>query len=105
MHRDVRWVRLKTVQDKLCLIRRPRVKESLGKHNPVLTKPQDVVLFGFGRIGRLITRLILEDSGAGETVILKAIVVRKSKNEDIFKSRCAYAIERYTGVVYEHLDL
>ena len=62
-----------------------QIKESLGKHDPVLTKPQDVVLFGFGRIGRLITRLILEDSGAGETVTLKAIVVRKSKNEDIFK--------------------
>ena len=26
------------------------------------------------------------------------------QNEDIFKSRCDYAIERYTGVVYEHLD-
>ena len=25
------------------------------------------------------------------------------QNEDIFKSRCAPAIERYTGVVYEHL--
>ena len=46
-----------------------QVKESLGKHDPVLTKPQDVVLFGFGRIGRLITRLILEDSGAGELLV------------------------------------
>ena len=26
------------------------------------------------------------------------------QNEDIFKSRCVPAIERYTGVVYEHLD-
>ena len=26
------------------------------------------------------------------------------QNEDIFKSRCDYAIKRYTGVVYEHLD-
>ena len=26
------------------------------------------------------------------------------QNEDIFKSRCAHAIERYTGVVYQHLD-
>ena len=26
------------------------------------------------------------------------------QNEDIFKSRCAPAIERYTGVVYEHLN-
>lgn len=26
------------------------------------------------------------------------------QNQDIFNSKCAYAIERYTGVVYEHLD-
>ena len=26
------------------------------------------------------------------------------QNQDIFKSRCAHAIERYTGVVYEHID-
>jgi len=26
------------------------------------------------------------------------------QNQDIFKSRCAVAIERYTGVVYEHID-
>ena len=26
------------------------------------------------------------------------------QNEDIFQSRCAHAIERYTGVVYQHLD-
>ena len=26
------------------------------------------------------------------------------QNEDIFHSRCAPAINRYTGVVYQHLD-
>jgi len=26
------------------------------------------------------------------------------QNEDIFNSRCDYAVKRYTGVVYEHLD-
>ena len=26
------------------------------------------------------------------------------QNQDIFNSKCAYAIERYTGVVYEHLN-
>ena len=26
------------------------------------------------------------------------------QNQDIFKSKCAKAIERYTGVVYEHID-
>ena len=62
-----------------------QVKKAVGNHQPVLKKPQDVVLFGFGRIGRLITRLILEDTGAGETFSLKAVVVRKSKSEDLLK--------------------
>ena len=25
------------------------------------------------------------------------------QNQDIFNSKCAHAIDRYTGVVYEHL--
>ena len=33
----------------------------------------------------------------------KALLFHR-QNEDIFKSRCAHAIERYTGVVYQHLD-
>ena len=62
-----------------------QAEKAIGNHVPVLEKPQDVVLFGFGRIGRLITRLILEDTGAGETFSLKAVVVRKSKTENLFK--------------------
>ena len=26
------------------------------------------------------------------------------QNQDVFNSKCAHAIERYTGVVYEHID-
>ena len=33
----------------------------------------------------------------------KALLFHR-QNEDIFKSRCAHAIDRYTGVVYQHLD-
>ena len=33
----------------------------------------------------------------------KAMIFHR-QNQDIFNSKCAYAIERYTGVVYEHLD-
>ena len=64
---------------------RDQAEKAISNHVPVLEKPQDVVLFGFGRIGRLITRLILEDTGAGETFSLKAVVVRKSKKQKIFK--------------------
>ena len=37
---------------------------------------QDVVLYGFGRIGRLMARLLIERAGGGEGINLRAIVVR-----------------------------
>ncbi|HRH99707.1 MAG TPA: glyceraldehyde-3-phosphate dehydrogenase [Saprospiraceae bacterium] len=39
---------------------------------------RDVVLYGFGRIGRLVARRIISTTGAGEQLRLRAIVVRPS---------------------------
>ncbi len=36
----------------------------------------DVVLYGFGRIGRLLARLLIEKTGGGQNLRLRAIVVR-----------------------------
>ncbi|HSO89638.1 MAG TPA: glyceraldehyde-3-phosphate dehydrogenase, partial [Arthrobacter sp.] len=36
----------------------------------------DVVLYGFGRIGRLLARLLIEKAGGGHGLRLRAIVVR-----------------------------
>jgi len=47
--------------------------------------PKDVVLYGFGRIGRILARLIISQSGLGRGLSLKAIVVRKSSDGDISK--------------------
>ena len=44
-----------------------------------LPQPQDVVLYGFGRIGRLLARLLIEKTGGGDVMRLKAIVVRPGK--------------------------
>ena len=54
------------------------VEDLIGKKGSVLEKAQDVVLYGFGRIGRLLTRLIVEDSGGGDNLRLFSIVVRRS---------------------------
>mgnify|MGYP005737748999 FL=1 len=62
-----------------------QVKDVIGLHSPILDKSQDLVLYGFGRIGRLFTRLLLEDTGAGETLCLKAVVTRASSSEDLLK--------------------
>ncbi|NRA53361.1 MAG: glyceraldehyde-3-phosphate dehydrogenase [Gammaproteobacteria bacterium] len=41
-------------------------------------EPRDVVLYGFGRIGRLLARLLIERSGVANRLRLRAIVVRGS---------------------------
>ncbi|CEG38738.1 glyceraldehyde-3-phosphate dehydrogenase [Plasmopara halstedii] len=51
---------------------------------PTLTA-RDVILYGFGRIGRLLARLLIEKSGPGVKLMLRAIVVRKGTKEDLFK--------------------
>ncbi|NOH98352.1 glyceraldehyde-3-phosphate dehydrogenase [Vibrio sp. 99-70-13A1] len=50
-----------------------------------MTEPRDVVLYGFGRIGRLLTRLLIEKSGPGYPLRLRAIVVRGGKKGDLEK--------------------
>ncbi len=57
----------------------------IGRNVPPLEKPQDVVLFGFGRIGRLLARLLVEKTGGGQQLRLKAIVVRKGAENDLVK--------------------
>ncbi|MFF7678753.1 glyceraldehyde-3-phosphate dehydrogenase [Actinacidiphila glaucinigra] len=51
-------------------------------------EPRDVVLYGFGRIGRLLARLLIEKSGSGNGLRLRAVVVRKGSGraaEDLVK--------------------
>lgn len=49
---------------------------------------RDVVLYGFGRIGRLVARLLIEKAGSGNGLRLRAIVVRRGGGraiEDLVK--------------------
>jgi len=48
-------------------------------------EPRDVVLYGFGRIGRLLARLLIEKSGPYADLRLRAIVVRGGKEGDLEK--------------------
>ncbi|WP_064603506.1 glyceraldehyde-3-phosphate dehydrogenase [Photobacterium sp. J15] len=57
--------------------------ESLNSTQSV--EPRDVVLYGFGRIGRLLARLLIDKSGPGYPLRLRAIVVRGGKQGDLEK--------------------
>jgi len=61
------------------------VTDLIGTKGSILDSAQDVVLYGFGRIGRLLTRMLVEDSGGGDNLRLRAVVVRKSIKNDLIK--------------------
>ncbi|WCH23776.1 glyceraldehyde-3-phosphate dehydrogenase [Aeromonas salmonicida] len=50
-----------------------------------IPQPTDVVLYGFGRIGRLLARLLIERTGAANSLRLRAIVVRGGREGDLEK--------------------
>lgn len=51
----------------------------VGSEQKPVSEPQDVVLYGFGRIGRLMARILVEKTNGGDCLRLRAIVVRKGK--------------------------
>jgi len=48
-------------------------------------EPRDVVLYGFGRIGRLAARELIRQAGKGQQLRLRAIVTRGNTDKDIIK--------------------
>ena len=51
----------------------------------ILNEPQDVVLYGFGRIGRLLARMLIDRVGDGNKMRLRAVVVRGGQDGDLKK--------------------
>ena len=56
----------------------------IGKEKRVII-PKDVILYGFGRIGRLVMRELIAQAGKGEQLRLRAVVTRSDSDEDIIK--------------------
>lgn len=61
----------------------------IGSDKKPLDKPQDVVLYGFGRIGRLVARLLIDKTGGGDVLVLRAIVVRNTGQKNDLEKRAA----------------
>ena len=49
----------------------------------------DVVLYGFGRIGRLLARELMTRTGQGNQMRLRAVVTRDKVNQDILEKRAS----------------
>ncbi len=61
-----------------------KLKGFIGKDKRVMI-PRDVVLYGFGRIGRILARELVSQAGKGEQLRLRAIVTRSYSDEDLIK--------------------
>jgi len=70
-----------------------RLKDAY-KNNGI--KPKDVVLYGFGRIGRLLARELMAKTGKGKQMRLRAIVTRGVLTPEVLEKRAS--LLRYDSV-------
>lgn len=61
-----------------------KLSKHIGK-DKISLKPKDVVLYGFGRIGRIAARELILQAGKGEQLRLRAIVTRSCSDEELIK--------------------
>jgi glyceraldehyde 3-phosphate dehydrogenase len=66
---------------------------------------KDVVLFGFGRIGRLVARELIKQAGKGQQLRLKAIVVRKLDDPQIIKRADLLKTDSVHGIFKGVIDI
>lgn len=61
-----------------------KLSAHIGK-DKITLKPKDVILYGFGRIGRIAARELIMQAGKGEQLRLRAIVTRSYSDEELIK--------------------
>ena len=64
------------------------LKEQISVNDLIINRPenpQNIVLYGFGRIGRLMARMLAQTTGPGNYFRLKGVVVRKTGDNDLVK--------------------
>jgi glyceraldehyde 3-phosphate dehydrogenase len=69
----------------------------VGISEAPIKKPQDVVLYGFGRIGRLMARLLVERTSTPDIMRLRAIVVRPGQAGDLQKRASLFTSDSVHG--------
>jgi len=75
----------KMCNDKVAFVTK-KLKDATNYKN---NKPKDVVLYGFGRIGRLLARELMTKMGKGSQLRLRAIVTRGEIDETVLEKRAS----------------
>ena len=74
----------------------------------IQVKPKDVILFGFGRIGRLLARELMSQKGKGEQLRLRVIVLRNIDDISIIKRASLLSTDsvhgKFPGTVITDLE-
>lgn len=88
---DIGKLALKARQQKIVLedLKSFLEKEFEGAKSKKAFEPKDVVLYGFGRIGRLVARELISKVGAGKQLRLKAIVTRDKADIKTLEKRAS----------------
>jgi len=83
-------------------------KLSSFQGNKAKAEPKDVVLYGFGRIGRLLARELIYQFGKGEQLQLKAIVTRGNSDKEISKRAALLRTDsvhgEFRGIIKEDFE-
>ncbi len=64
---------------------RAELADVVGRRGEGTPEPTDVVLYGFGRIGRLLARIMIGHASSASGLRLRAVVVRQGKGDDLAK--------------------
>lgn len=75
----------KGCKDKIAFIKKKLINATEAKD----ITPKDVVLYGFGRIGRLLARELMTKMGKGSQLRLRAIVTRGEITQDVLEKRAS----------------
>ena len=100
------WIKENKSQDELNNF----IKDKLSIYNDSENNlsPKDVILYGFGRIGRLVARELFLQDNAGGQLRLRAIVTRSNSEKDITKRASLLRTDSvhgvFTGTVKEDLE-
>jgi len=100
------WIKENKSQDEL----KNFIKDKLSIYNDSENNlsPKDVILYGFGRIGRLVARELFLQDNAGGQLRLRAIVTRSNSEKDITKRASLLRTDSvhgvFTGTVKEDLE-
>lgn len=79
--------------------------QSIPDSPSVLSEPRDVVLYGFGRIGRILARLLIERTTSNNPMRLRAIVVRGGRDGDLQKRASLLRRDSIHGPFNGHISV